>query len=60
MHKCPISAVLIQEHNLRADNEPYFEATARRARILVLISYVPVADGPIGPNARGGTLIAIP
>ena len=56
-HKSPISAVLIQEHNLRAKNGPQYEAHARRSRILVLFSYVPEADGP---DARGGTLIAIP
>ena len=44
-------------HTRHAKNGPQYEAHARRSRIIVLFSYVPEADGP---DARGGTLIAIP
>ena len=50
----PVSAVLIQEHNLTSENHDHHQAIARRLRVLALISYMPTT------SSKGGTAIFIP
>ena len=53
-HKNGVSAVLVQEHNLRPDQGVRHHAIARRLRILAFIAYMPDDD------YKGGTAIFIP